>query len=82
MRVPITQEHIDQGVKGDCYQCPAIFALRELYPGERISVGTWEIHIGEDKYPTPGNLSNWIHDFDSDLRVFPIEFELKDKLIR
>lgn len=45
MRIRVTQDHIDRGVKCDCIACPVALAVRDAMPGFNVEVSLDEIIV-------------------------------------
>jgi hypothetical protein len=77
IRVNVTYNHIDKGIAGDPGLCPIALALRDKgykYP----SVGHILVSgLRERSIRMPREVIDWINDFDSDILVEPISFELQ-----
>ena len=84
MKIPLTQKHIDDGVKGSCGWCPAALAINDATGGNKVSVdpkrtcwgtkpnGHWKHCID-----TPPAVREFLDRYDSGLPVEPFEFELE-----
>jgi len=80
MKIYVTQDHINRGLKSDCARCPVALALGEALnlPHNRISVDPDEIWVGgEGVIETPPEVANFVYDFDEGKLVHPFEFDLE-----
>lgn len=79
MRISVTQDHIDRGVKGDSCYCPVAIAMREAdYRSPkvgRVSV-RFDWDGGRAVLPVPYSVKTFVYRFDAGLDVWPFEFEL------
>ena len=73
MKVKVTQEHINKGLKGSSCYCPIALAI-----GPNCVVQYSHITIGNKEYRTPQAVFEFLHAFDNGLPVKPFEFELND----
>lgn len=77
--VSVTQEDIDEGVRGEPGTCPLARALNRVYRGATVLVGTLHIAVYEaDRRQyvktTTVELSHFVMDFDHGLLVRPFSF--------
>ena len=84
MRIEVTQEDIDRGLKSSCYECPIAYAYKRKVKNKirlGFSVGTEYIDhfVGEsqDRYMLPKEAKKFIRRFDQDQPVRPFSFEIK-----
>ncbi len=86
MKIQVTQEDINQGVRQECEKCPiALAVIRAIGPQAatmRISVDDAWVDIGEESWCLPRSAARFVSDFDSGKAVTPFEFELTEKLYR
>lgn len=78
MRINVTQEHIDRGVRGDCAACPIALATTEVIH-ERVGVVGLHI-IDNDGIPikeTTVKMRQFMDNFDDGKPVQPFSFNLK-----
>ena len=73
-KIQITQEDIDNGVKGNPFNCAIAVGLKQEFAYE-IDVTSW-IHIGKDYYRAMPEVIRWFSDFDMGKPVKPITIEL------
>lgn len=77
LRVDVTQEDIDKGVRGSATNCPLARALhRDGYyceVGEETYIRATENEFGREYLPG-GSARDFIEDFDDDERVYPGPF--------
>ena len=79
IRVDITQEDIDLGVKGFTHGCAVARALRRTLNTDDIQVYTFEAHIKDKIYKLPEQVSSFITNFDMGrTKVSPSSFVLYD----
>jgi len=78
MKVTVTQQHIDKGVKGSCGFCPIALAIKEAFNTDYVLVAS-DLDIGESirDFPTPEEVQQFYCDFDRGQPVQPFTFELK-----
>lgn len=80
MKVTVTQDHIDNGVKHSTITCPIALATKDLLDSV-VSVGATEIHTWDsvtddmDTYSMPAEAKRFIVEFDDGHPVLPFEFE-------
>ena len=81
--IPLTDEHINDGIAGDCTACPVALALSDACV-HASSVQPSEINFGGDdgddedydvRY-TSADLSNWMFDFDGGKHCEPVTIVL------
>jgi len=67
MRIQLTQQDVDQGVRGSFYHCPWALALRRLRPGRELLVSNDSIKdgAGDTLYLLPRHIVAWIELYDS-----------------
>jgi hypothetical protein len=76
--VSVTDADIDNGIRGDCWECPIALALWRA-TGEKWIVESLRAHpIGCRKRMVvlPDGVRDWIHKFDHSAFPKPMEFEL------
>mgnify|MGYP003556362465 CR=1 FL=1 len=78
MKIQVTQEDIDKGIKQNICNCPIALSLKRNFPRAKVGCsitlnGTWN-----DAIDTPVEASCFIDKFDNDLPVEPFEFDLPD----
>lgn len=76
MKIKVTKEHIDKGVKGSWDCCPIALAIKEQLNIESIEVNDELISTQERDYRTPLSCVNFMEKFDEGDPVTPFEFEL------
>jgi hypothetical protein len=81
VKIQVTQEDIDIGVKGSSTQCPIARAITRLgyadvIVGASIDFYTNSYHEDYHNYPTPVIALDFIDAFDYSEPVEPFEFEL------
>ena len=75
MKIQITQQDIDNGMKDYVAGCAIALGLKQEFAYE-ISVSGWWIWIGKDYYRATPEVRRWISGFDRDKPVKPITIEL------
>ena len=76
MKIQITQQDIDNGMKDHISGCAIALGLKQEFAYEIIvSVSGW-ICIGKDHYRGTPEVRRWISDFDRGKPVKPITIEL------
>ena len=83
VRVRVTQDDIDAGVRCDCVRCPVALALMRAVPGCRealVDCARFDMDMvdGPNLYdvPLPIEVVNAIADFDTGAGMSPFEFDL------
>ena len=77
MKITVTQQHIDAGVRGSATSDPVALALKDA-GWEKVYVNVFGIQLGKEKrYPLPEGMWKFMYDFDNGNPVFPFEFELE-----
>jgi hypothetical protein len=76
MRVRVTQQDIDNGKKGNCYECPIAQAVERDH-GFTVSVSMCGIRILKNSFlfDLPDEAKDFLHAFDCGLGAQPIEFD-------
>lgn len=75
MKIKVTQDHIDHGLRGSCMQCPVALALRDagfLAP----FAGVENIHVQRKFVTTPDTVQEFMKLFDNGLPCEPFTFEI------
>jgi hypothetical protein len=75
MKIIVTQEDIDKGLKNSCSSRPVALAVQRVFPDKRISVSGM-IYIDYYEYWYPSNVNVFIRRFDRGALVQPFSFEL------
>ena len=71
IRIEVTQKHIDEGEKRDCFSCPIALALYESMPQKTPKVeGCWT-RIGKRTVHNSPRTRAFISDFDEGYPVKP-----------
>ena len=76
MKIKVTQEHIDNGLRSDCYYCPIALALKDA-TGFNWYVGS--IYIGNESTVITllsNTTKDFIWRFDIAAMVIPFEFDI------
>jgi len=79
MKFKITQEMIDTGKPGGCFDCPVALALLKHFYHVKVNVIEVSVYMKNSKtvtYKTSKKLQDFIRRFDNNLSVNPNEFEL------
>lgn len=76
IQIIVTQEDIDNGIKGSECDCPVALAIKRKFSVDRGIVDGIDIEINGVTYYTPERVYYWIERFDAGLPVQPITFEL------
>lgn len=70
MRIKVTQEHIDSGIRRSCESCPIALATGASH------VSYFDIVLNSKMYETPVAARRFMGNFDLGRPVTPFEFEL------
>lgn len=78
--IEVTQNDIDDGVRGNCANCPVALAIGRAFKSRIVSVGAIaRVHVWETDrtlYATfPENVYRFMGDFDNLYPVKPFSFE-------
>lgn len=77
--IVVTQEHIDDGVAGDCGACPLALAALELPDVSTARVGYTTITINDEvMLNLPQAAQTFVLNFDLGRAVSPFSFELQE----
>lgn len=76
MTISVEQNHILEGLKGDCCGCPIAIAVSEQVKPRFVEVHDAAVYINDKKYPLPERAQEFIYSFDSGETVTPFTFEL------
>lgn len=76
MKIKVTQKHIDNGFKNNCWRCPIALAIEEQLINKSFTVASSTIRIQGNVINLPYEACNFIRKFDNGLPVEPFEFEL------
>ena len=82
MRIEVTQRHIDLGHIANHQNCPIALALKEhlmrrgTYHSVDVGISRAVVN-GVVDYHIPTEVRHWTHNFDRDLSVSPITFDLE-----
>lgn len=78
MKIQVTQEHINQGIKGARHSCPVARALADMVQKDTyLDVDEESICIGDDIHSTPKRTALKILDYDNGRGMVPFSFSLK-----
>ena len=71
--LPLTQKHIDEGLKGNCNNCPVALALGEYFMAPTlVNVSNHRAWVGHQFFLIGDRLAAWISSFDWGHAVQPI----------
>jgi len=79
MKITVSQDHIDNGIKADCGACPVALALYEVIPNKVIVVYPEYVKISRETAFLPRHVTNFIRNFDTTEHpkwLEPFDFEL------
>lgn len=89
MKLDITQEHIDKGIRGSFESCPIALAAKKECPGKRIHINSatiraYDITDDNDRetgliYWLPVAARDFIQAFDGREPVKPFSFEITEE---
>jgi len=82
MKIQVTQEDIEKGVRNVCAWCPVARAATRAF-GKPMKAMRWrleDVATGEC-IETPKEVSRWMFKFDDHQPVEPFEFEVSDGLV-
>lgn len=78
MRIDVTQDDIDAGIRIDCTHCPIALAVRRLIP--YANVGCYTVYADEmPDYVLPQPAIDFIRAFDNKRPVKPFSFDMERK---
>lgn len=83
MKIEVTQEDIDGGIKCSGLDCPVARAIRRVHPihGAVVSCGLyWVPGTGGKRIRLPDSALRFYRDFDTDQKVEPFSFDLPIEL--
>lgn len=77
MKIQVTQEDIDNGVRASCKFCPVASAIRRAFNNKAV-VRTYnlDVSINDKLILLPLEAVDFILLFDAEVKVKPFEFEL------
>ena len=76
VRVDVTQEDIDKGLRGNAFSCPIARAIDRLAVCDCVEVGDDEIYLDAQGVPMSHEALCFVSDFDSGNMVEPFHFDL------
>ncbi|WP_420431480.1 hypothetical protein [Candidatus Poriferisocius sp.] len=84
MKIEVTQDHIDTGLRRNCHQCPVALAISDVFPGSRVNVGGVDVDIVQPDFTEiyfclPEKVEYFIMHFDRGLTVKPFTFAVEPK---
>lgn len=79
IRVHVTIDHINAGLRADCKKCPVALALGEILDIEDFAVGDYDVYLENCRLRVflPFAVGKFIQDFDSHKLVKPFSFTLE-----
>jgi hypothetical protein len=80
--VQITQNDIDEGVRGACFNCPMARALKRKFPDKRVMATTSEVLIGEAEFIYDGKVRGIILNYDITNNMEPFDVVVTPGSIR
>lgn len=77
--INVTQQHIEDGVRGDPYSCPVAKAISKTlgYPSWFVKVEAYLFTIDNNTYFMPFTVRNFIDAYDNNEPVQPFSFVLE-----
>jgi hypothetical protein len=79
LKLKVTQDHINRGVRNNCWHCPIALAFKEL--GLSTTVGRTEVCYEDiDSFytlPLPAEATQFTFNFDAGFAVQPFECEVE-----
>jgi hypothetical protein len=79
MKIKVTQEHINAGIRNNPCKCPLALALNEATGREWYVGGIWFNHKEKresTRFRVTDQMWRFIHAFDCESRVEPTEFNV------
>jgi hypothetical protein len=77
VKIQVTQEHINAGVRGSATSDPIALALKDA-GWEKPYVNVFGLQNGQIKrYPLPAGMWEFMYNFDNEKPVKPFEFEVE-----
>lgn len=76
MQIAVLAEHIEQGVKANCYKCPIAQAISWAM-GREAAVTPYSIYVGGVHYDLPEEAREFVQLFDEGCVVEPFTFEIE-----
>jgi hypothetical protein len=77
--IQVTQDDIDDGIRGSYCDCPIALAIKRQFPGKEIIVSKYILGIGGvNTWNVPKPVYNFIDRFDNGNPVEPIVFEIDE----
>lgn len=83
MRIQVSEQHIEHGLRGSCTKDPIALALRDagfMHPWvsvDYIEVDGFNGGFKRQHWSSPESVRNFIADFDAFRFIDPFEFELE-----
>ena len=69
MIVEITQEDIDQGIKGECSKCPLALALKRVFPIDEVGVYYFTFSVGRKHHNLSDEAMMFVRNFDESKKL-------------
>jgi hypothetical protein len=81
MKILVTADDIENGLRNNCFQCPVALAIFRTLPTSRVKVtetrtSIWDMDGRVKVYYTPLTVSQFIRKYDHEQFVEPFSFEL------
>lgn len=76
MKIIVTKNDIEQGVRRNHAHCPIALALKRRFPRQTVSVCLGHAQVGPNLYKLPWGVEDFIMRVDDKLPVEPMAFEL------
>jgi hypothetical protein len=76
MRIEVTQQHIDKGIRRSAYHCPVAQALSEA-TGDIWTTGRWDAGNGTVNVLLPEDVVERIIRYDDTREMQPFAFEME-----
>lgn len=79
MKITVTQEHINRGIRSSIWQCPIALAIKEQTKGRVLVAGSTSLVTKngvETVYNLPETAARFIINFDNGDKVVPMEFDI------
>lgn len=77
MRIEVTQEHIERGIRGACGCCPVALAIHSASNAEVVSVSSGWAYLDHRGFVLPPHVRRAIDTYDDQGVMIPFTFELE-----
>ena len=74
--IEVKQEHINKGIRYQCYECPVALALRDS-GFNYVHVSYFSVRVNEEYVPLPKVVQSKIIGFDAGEPVSPFAFQIE-----